>query len=110
MMFEARRFSRRGRRTAALALTPLLLALALLAGAKPAAAQQQWPDVNVYHSPNDDGVDPRSETCPPGCLCDGGSGGTVTINFDDLDAYTVVTDQYPEATFIPDDTVIWAFP
>jgi len=104
MMFEARRSSTRGRRTAALALTPLLLALALLAGAKPAAAQE-WPDVNVYHSPNDTGDDPRSETCPPGCLCDGGSGGPVTINFDELEPGTVVTNQYPEATFSGDGTV-----
>jgi len=111
MMFEARRSSTRGHRTAALALTPLLLALALLAGAKPAEAQQQWPDVNVYHSPNGTGDDPRSETCPPGCLCDGGGpGATVTINFDDLDPYTVVTNQYPEATFTPDGTVLWAYP
>jgi len=105
MMFEALRSSTRGRCTAALALTPLLLGLALLAGPKPAAAQQQWPDVNVYHSPNDDGVDPRSETCPPGCLCDGGGAGeTVTIDFDDdWDPGTVITDQYPEATFAADD-------
>jgi hypothetical protein len=105
MMFQARRSSTRGRCTAALALTPLLLALALLAGPQPAAAQQLWPDVNVYHSPNDDGVDPRSETCPPGCLCDGGGPSTpVTIDFDDdWDPGTVITDQYPEATFAADD-------
>jgi hypothetical protein len=110
MMFEARRPSIPRRRAAAFALTPLFLALVLLAGADRAAAQQ-WPDVNVYHSPNDDGVDPRSETCPPGCLCDGGgSGATVMINFDDLDPYTVVSSQYPEATFIPDGTEIWAYP
>jgi hypothetical protein len=71
MMFETRKRStllHRG--PTALALAFSLLAFALLVGSDPAAAQA-LPPIKVYHSPNDDGLDP-GPTCPPACSCSGG--------------------------------------
>jgi hypothetical protein len=99
IMFEALRSYTRGHRSpVVLVLPPLLLGLALLPGASPAAAQE-LPEVEVYHSPDDDGV-PASETCRPGCRgCSPGTEGKVTIDFDGFDAGESVTGKIDEAYF-----------
>ena len=99
MMLQALRSYTRGRRSpTALALPPLLLALVVLPGANQAAAQE-LPEVEVYHSLHPEGVDPRSETCPPGCDCNTGGGETVTIDFDELPAMEPIPDTLEGATF-----------
>ena len=42
----------------------LMVALAVVVGPNPVAAQGGLPEVKVYHSPNDDGLHPNP-TCPP---------------------------------------------
>jgi hypothetical protein len=91
MMLQALRTYTRGQLGPfALALPPLLLALAVLPGANQAAAQM--PEVEVYHGLDPEGTDPRSDTCPPGCDCTDGGGGTETVGFDDLYAWQIVTE------------------
>jgi hypothetical protein len=91
MMLQALRTYTRGRvGPTPLALPPLLLALAVLPGANQAAAQM--PEIQVYHSLDPEGADPRSDTCPPGCDCTGGGGETATVGFDGLTAWQIVTE------------------
>jgi hypothetical protein len=83
------------------AASALLLPGTLLTLPDGATAQELpvRPDITIYHSLDQYGADPRSESVPPGCTSGGGGVPETVINFDDAAQNQVVNDYYEGVTF-----------